>query len=71
MYRDEVVPTLEKARAHQGPTLIEFVVEQHDMVYPMVSPGAALNDMVRRPYETMVLPVLEQRQLQVKQYVET
>ncbi|RME43129.1 MAG: biosynthetic-type acetolactate synthase large subunit, partial [Caldilineae bacterium] len=29
--REEIFPTLEKARAHNGPTLIEFVVEQHDM----------------------------------------
>ncbi len=53
MYRDEVLPVLERARTRKGPALIEFVVEQHDMVYPMVSPGAALNEMVRRPYESM------------------
>jgi acetolactate synthase-1/2/3 large subunit len=69
MYHDEVLPVLEKAQAHKGPTLIEFVVEQHDMVYPMVSPGAALNEMVRRPCEKMELPVSEHRQLQLQQYV--
>ncbi|MDM8532257.1 biosynthetic-type acetolactate synthase large subunit [Anaerolineales bacterium HSG25] len=46
----EVIPAMRKAQAYNGPTLIEFVVEQHDMVYPMVSVGSALNDMVRRPY---------------------
>jgi acetolactate synthase-1/2/3 large subunit len=29
--------------------VIDFRVEQEDTVYPMVSPGAALNDMIRRP----------------------
>ena len=43
------MPTLEKARAHKGPALIEFVVEKHEMVYPMVPAGANLNDMIRRP----------------------
>ena len=28
---------------------MDFRVEQEDTVYPMVSPGAALNDMIRRP----------------------
>ena len=29
--------------------LIEFIVEQHDMVYPMVPAGADLNEMISRP----------------------
>jgi hypothetical protein len=28
---------------------VEFVVEQHDMVYPMVPAGADLNAMISRP----------------------
>ena len=31
------------------PCLIEFVVEEHDVVYPMVPAGAALDAMIRRP----------------------
>jgi len=37
------------ARAHEGPVLIDFKVEQEDTVYPMVAAGAALHDMIRRP----------------------
>ena len=33
----------------QGPVLVEFVVEQHDMVYPMVPAGADLDEMINRP----------------------
>ena len=29
--------------------MIEYVVEKHDIVYPMVPAGAALHKMIRRP----------------------
>jgi acetolactate synthase-1/2/3 large subunit len=47
--RREVIPTVEAAREHNGPVLIDFKVEQEDTVYPMVAAGAALDDMIRRP----------------------
>jgi acetolactate synthase-1/2/3 large subunit len=64
--RTEVEAALTAARAHQGPSLIEFVVEQHDMVYPMVSPGAALDNMVRRPQQTMTLPLSQPAPAKIK-----
>jgi acetolactate synthase-1/2/3 large subunit len=48
-HRVEVVPTVERARAHKGTVLIDFKVEQEDTVYPMVPAGAGLHDMIRRP----------------------
>jgi acetolactate synthase-1/2/3 large subunit len=47
--RSRVVPTVQTARNHRGPVLIDFKVEQEDTVYPMVATGAALHDMIRRP----------------------
>jgi acetolactate synthase I/II/III large subunit len=47
--RSQVVPTVEMARQHKGPVLIDFHVEQEDSVYPMVAAGAALHEMIRRP----------------------
>ena len=47
--RKDVIPTVLEAQAHDGPTLIEFVVEPMEMVYPMVATGSALNEMVQRP----------------------
>ena len=47
--RAEVVPALRAARAHPGPALIDFQVEQEDTVYPMVPAGADLHAMIRRP----------------------
>ncbi len=47
--RDEIEDAVEFARGIDGPTLIEFVVEKEEMVYPMVPAGADLHDMKRRP----------------------
>jgi acetolactate synthase-1/2/3 large subunit len=47
--RSEVLSTVEAARSHKGPFLINFLVEQEDTVYPMIVPGAALHEMIRRP----------------------
>ena len=50
--RDEVDVAVRRAREHRGsPFVIEFVVEQHDVVYPMVAAGAALNSMIRREHK--------------------
>lgn len=52
--RDDIEAAVEKARAHKGgPFLIEFVVEKHDAVYPMVPAGADLDKMIRRPRPTV------------------
>jgi acetolactate synthase-1/2/3 large subunit len=45
----EVVPAIEQALAIDGPVLIDFVVEQEENVYPMIAPGAAVDEMIRRP----------------------
>jgi acetolactate synthase-1/2/3 large subunit len=48
--RHEVVPAVEWAKSiTDGPTLIDFQVEKHDVVYPMVPSGADLHNMIRRP----------------------
>ncbi len=47
--RDEIEDAVQFARNIDGPTLIEFVVEKEEMVYPMVPAGADLHDMKRRP----------------------
>lgn len=47
--REEIAESVEFARSIDGPVLIEYVVEQEEMVYPMVASGADLHDMKRRP----------------------
>ena len=53
---DQIEPAVVRAREHRGgPMLIEFVVEQHDAVFPMVPAGADLHKMIRRPHDELRL----------------
>jgi acetolactate synthase-1/2/3 large subunit len=47
--RADMADALKHARASAGAVIMDFRVEQEDTVYPMVSPGAALHDMIKRP----------------------
>jgi acetolactate synthase-1/2/3 large subunit len=47
--RSQVVSAIREARQHRGTSLINFLVEQEDSVFPMVPSGAALDQMIRRP----------------------
>jgi acetolactate synthase-1/2/3 large subunit len=47
--KEHVAEIIEEARSHPGPVLMDFVVEQEVNVYPMVQPGKALHEMLRRP----------------------
>lgn len=51
---DEVYPAIQAANAHDGPFLVEFQVKEEVNVYPMVAPGAAVGDMIRRPGPAIV-----------------
>jgi acetolactate synthase-1/2/3 large subunit len=47
--RDQVEESVEFARRHDGPVLIEYVIQKEEIVYPMVPAGADLHNMIRRP----------------------
>ena len=47
--REDMADALKHARASAGAVVMDFRVEQEDTGYPMVSPGAALHDMIKRP----------------------
>jgi acetolactate synthase I/II/III large subunit len=57
--RKDVTPTVTKARTSGKPFLINFQVEKEDGVYPMIAPGAALHEMVRRPQKDPLLETAE------------
>ena len=44
---EEIAVALEKAKAAKKPFLIEAIIEQGDIVEPMVAPGAVLDDFVK------------------------
>jgi acetolactate synthase-1/2/3 large subunit len=47
--REQVGEIIAEARSSPGPVLMDFVVGQEVNVYPMVQPGKALHEMLRRP----------------------
>ncbi len=52
--RSEVKDAVKRAQSHDGTVLIDFRVEQEDTVYPMVPAGKDLDEMIRRPRETVL-----------------
>jgi len=52
----EVVPAIQKAMEHEGPFLIDFVVEPEENVYPMVPPGASLAEIIEEPKREAISP---------------
>ncbi|MDO9333359.1 MAG: biosynthetic-type acetolactate synthase large subunit [Dehalococcoidales bacterium] len=54
-HKDEVVPAIQKAMAHDGPFLIDFGVEPEENVYPMVPPGASLVELLEAPKKEEVV----------------
>jgi acetolactate synthase I/II/III large subunit len=57
--RKDVTSTVTKARTSGKAFLINFQVEKEDGVYPMIAPGAALHEMVRRPTKDPLLETAE------------
>jgi acetolactate synthase-1/2/3 large subunit len=47
--RGNLEAAVQAARSHEGPFLLNFLVEQEDSVYPMIPAGKALHEMIRRP----------------------
>jgi acetolactate synthase-1/2/3 large subunit len=48
----QVVPAIEQAMETDGPFLIDFRIVREANVYPMVAPGTAIHEMIRRPQPT-------------------
>ncbi|AKG53464.1 acetolactate synthase large subunit [Dehalogenimonas sp. WBC-2] len=47
--KSDVVPAIEQAMAEPGPYIINFVVEPEENVYPMVPPGAGIDQILHEP----------------------
>ena len=53
-YKD-IVPAIERARAYDGPYLIDFRVKPEENMYPMVPSGAAVDKMLFYPKQPELL----------------
>jgi acetolactate synthase-1/2/3 large subunit len=49
----EVAPAIREARAHRGPILLDFMIDQEENVWPMVPAGAALSETIEAPAEEL------------------
>ena len=45
----QVKPAILKAMQHDGPALIDFVVEEEENVYPMIPSGTTIHEMIEEP----------------------
>lgn len=45
---EEVAPALDEAIAYNGPVLLDFVISEDELVFPMVPSGKELTDMIGR-----------------------
>jgi acetolactate synthase-1/2/3 large subunit len=57
--RSEVDSAVTEARKHNGPYLLNFLVEKEDSVYPMIPAGSALHEMIRRPGKNPLVETAE------------
>ena len=49
--RAQVQSGIDAALSHNGPVVIDFQVEEYENTYPMVPPGASLQETVDSPYQ--------------------
>ena len=52
-HQEDVMPALRQAQSHDGPFLIDFVVDHAANVYPMVPPGGSLGDTLEDPLTSL------------------
>ncbi|MCF0148221.1 MAG: biosynthetic-type acetolactate synthase large subunit [Clostridium sp.] len=44
--KEELVPVLKEALEYKGPVVIDYVINNDKKVFPMVAPGAAINEII-------------------------
>ena len=47
--KTQVMPAIMEAMEHDGPALIDFVVEEEENVYPMIPAGQTIHDLIEEP----------------------
>ncbi len=55
-----VVSTIQTAMDHEGPFLIDFVVEPEENIYPMVAPGCTLAEIIEAPWNKVKVKATSQ-----------
>ena len=47
----QVAAAIQDAMAHEGPALIDFIVDPDENVYPMIPPGESIRELIEEPVE--------------------
>lgn len=47
--KDQVADAINSANDHDGPVVVDFVVDAEENVYPMIPPGESINELVEAP----------------------
>ncbi|MBI4201233.1 MAG: biosynthetic-type acetolactate synthase large subunit [Chloroflexi bacterium] len=54
--KSKVTGAIEEAMAHDGPALVDFVVDHEEDVYPMIPPGESVRELMEARWEEESLP---------------
>ena len=46
----DVDSAIKRAQDHDGPVIVDFLVEIDELVYPMIPAGQSVNEMVEDPW---------------------
>ena len=55
--KDDVRAAVERAMAHNGPVIVDFVIQDDDNVYPMIPAGQSVDQLIEEPE---AMPALEE-----------
>ena len=47
--REDCLETILEATAHDGPVVVDFVVEEEENVYPMIPAGQTIGELIEEP----------------------
>ncbi len=47
--QEEVAPAIREANAHNGPVIVDFVIDKVDHVYPMIPSGQSVEELMEEP----------------------
>lgn len=57
--KTQVTSAIQDAMAHDGPVIVDFVVDPEENVYPMIPPGESVKELVEEPEELGATPKMK------------
>ena len=57
--KTQVTAAIQDAMAHDGPVIVDFVVDPEENVYPMIPPGESVKELIEEPEDLGVTPQIK------------